>query len=112
MTIRNRAFGLMAAAVVTGVAWTVALPAHAQQDQGEVQPPPAADAPQQETAGAAARVRVRPLSSVLAGISRSTGVSVMAESPLANQNVSAPSGEVTAENLEQQLTALTKALPS
>jgi hypothetical protein len=95
------------------MACAVALPARAQQqDQGEAQPPPAAGAPQQETAGEAQRVRVRPLSSILASMSRSSGVSVVADSPLTNQNVSAPTAEVTAENLEQQLTALTKALPS
>jgi hypothetical protein len=110
MTFWNRGSGLIAGALIAWMAVCFTSPVRAQD---EVQAPPAdAPVPQNEAAGGAGRARMRPLSSVISNLSRSTGISIVADSPLIGQNVPAPSGDVTAADLEGQLTAITKALPS
>jgi hypothetical protein len=81
----------------------------------EPQQPPAAN-PQQPPAAnqnpPANNARTRPLSNVLFSISRSSGISVVADSSLVNQVVAMPENEVTAANLEDSIAAVVASLPS
>jgi hypothetical protein len=108
MTFRNATKWITAGAAVACIAY-LSSPVRAQQDAA---PPPDTAATQDQAANASSRTRQRPLGSVISSLSRSTGISIVADTPLTGLNVPAPSGEVAASDLEAQLTTITKALPS
>lgn len=98
---------LVACALAPPLGLVITPPAKAQVTQATS--PAAATA----TAGDAVNRsrQLRPLTNVLAGMSRTAGVSVVADSSVAGASVSLPSEVTTPENLERQIAALVAELP-
>ena len=98
---------LAAGGAAAAAALSVASLSYAQQQQQSQTVPPDAGA------GTSVRAAVkRPLADVLMRMSRDTGVVVVADSTVAAEQVTPPAEATTAENLEAQVAALVRTLPS
>ena len=87
----------IAAAAVVGPLGMVAPPPSCAQDNN----PPASTA----------NVRQKPLSSILTSMSRSAGVSIVADSTVGGTLVNPPANNTTPQNFESQIAELVKSLP-